>query len=58
MRKIINFGDIEIQKKKFYQHEEPTSIKNININENNPQIKTRRLKKKKANILRKCSGNQ
>ena len=33
MGKIINFGDIEIQKQKFYQHKKPTSTKNINKNE-------------------------
>ena len=32
MEKIIKFGDIEIQKQNFYQHKEPTSIKNIDIN--------------------------
>ena len=26
------FGDIEIQKQKFHQHEGPISIKNINVN--------------------------
>ena len=29
---IIKFGDIEIEKEKFYQHERPTSIKNIDNN--------------------------
>ena len=28
----IKFGDIEIEKEKFYQHERPTSIKNIDNN--------------------------
>ena len=33
MEKIIKFGDIEIQKaKKFHQHKETISIKNIDIN--------------------------
>ena len=32
MEKIIKFGDIEIQKQIFRQHQEPISIKNININ--------------------------
>ena len=27
MGKIIKFGDIEIQKQKFHQYKEPTSIK-------------------------------
>ena len=30
--KIIKFGDIEVQKQKFHQHKEATSIKNIDIN--------------------------
>ena len=29
MEKIIKYGDIEIQKQKFYQHKRPISIKNI-----------------------------
>ena len=33
MEKIIKFGDIEIQEaKKFHQHKETISIKNIDIN--------------------------
>ena len=32
MGKVIKFGDIEIQKQKFYEHKEPISIKNIYIN--------------------------
>ena len=32
MGKVIKFGDIEIQKRKFHQHKEPISIKNIYIN--------------------------
>ena len=31
MEEVIKFGDIEIQKQKFHQHEETISIKNINI---------------------------
>ena len=27
MKKIIKFGDIEIEKQKFHQHKEPISIK-------------------------------
>ena len=30
--KVINFGDIEIQKQKFHQHKQPISIENIDIN--------------------------
>ena len=30
---IIKFGDIEIEKQKFHQHEGPISMKNIDINE-------------------------
>ena len=33
MEKVIKFGDIETQKRKFHQHKEPISIKNIDINE-------------------------
>ena len=29
---IIKFGDIEIEKQKFYQHKKPISIKDIDIN--------------------------
>ena len=29
---IIKFGDIEIEKQKFHQHERPISMKNIDIN--------------------------
>ena len=29
---ITTFGDIEIKKQKFYQHNRPISIKNIDIN--------------------------
>ena len=29
---IIKFGDIEIERQKFYQHRRPISIKNIDIN--------------------------
>ena len=29
---IIKFGNIEIQKQKFYHHKGPISIKNINLN--------------------------
>ena len=29
MKKIIKFGDIEIEKQKFHQHKEPISIKKI-----------------------------
>ena len=29
---IIKFGDIEIEKQKFYQHKRPISIKVIDIN--------------------------
>ena len=32
MEEIIKFGDIEIQKQNLYQHKEPISIKNIDIN--------------------------
>ena len=32
MEKLKKFGDTEIEKRKFHQHEEPTSIKNIDIN--------------------------
>ena len=32
MEKIITFGDIEIRKQKFHQHNSPISIKNIDIN--------------------------
>ena len=32
MEKIIKFGDIEIQKRKFHQHKGAISIKNIDIN--------------------------
>ena len=31
-RANIKFGDIEIEKQKFYLHERPFSIKNIDIN--------------------------
>ena len=31
MEKIIEFGDIEIQKQKFHRHKRPISIKNIDI---------------------------
>ena len=31
-KKIIKFGDIELEKQKFYQHKRPILIKNININ--------------------------
>ena len=31
MEEVIKFGDTEIQKQKFHQHEETISIKNINI---------------------------
>ena len=31
MEKIIKFGDIEIEKQKIHQHEEPISIKIIDI---------------------------
>ena len=31
MAKIIKFGDIEIEKQKIHQNEEPISIKNIDI---------------------------
>ena len=32
MEKIINSGDIEIEKQKFHQHKEPISIQHIDIN--------------------------
>ena len=32
MEKLKKFGDTEIEKRKFHQHKEPTSIKNIDIN--------------------------
>ena len=32
IEKVIKFGNIEFQKLKFHQHEEPISIKNIDIN--------------------------
>ena len=32
MEKVIKFGDIQIRKRKFYQHKGPISIKNIYIN--------------------------
>ena len=32
MKNIIKFRDIEIKKQKFYQHKEPVSIKDIDIN--------------------------
>ena len=32
MEKAIKFGDIEIQKQKFYQYKQLISIKNIDIN--------------------------
>ena len=32
MEKVIKFSDIEIQKQKFHQHQEPISIKTIDIN--------------------------
>ena len=35
MEKIIKFGDVEIEKEKFHQHEEPISIKNIDIFKSN-----------------------
>ena len=50
MEKIINFGDIEIQKQTFYQHEEPISIKNIDINKIVVSIRSL-LAKKNLNIL-------
>ena len=28
MEKVIKFGEIEIQRQKFHQHEEPISMKN------------------------------
>ena len=31
-KKIIKFGDIEIEKKKFHQYKSPLSINNIDIN--------------------------
>ena len=31
MEKVINFGDIEIQRQEFYQHKGPISIKIIDI---------------------------
>ena len=31
-KKIIKFGDIELEKQKFYQDKRPILIKNININ--------------------------
>ena len=33
MEEIITFGDIEIKKQKFHEHEESTSIENIDVNE-------------------------
>ena len=33
IEKIIKFLDIEIQEQRFYEHERPILIKNININE-------------------------
>ena len=30
-KRVITFGDIEIQKQKFHQHKGPISIKNIDI---------------------------
>ena len=32
MEKAIKFGDIDIQKQKFYQYKQSISIKNIDIN--------------------------
>ena len=32
IEKVQKLGDFEIQIQKFYQHEEPASIKNIDIN--------------------------
>ena len=32
-KKIIKFGDTEIEKHKFYQHKNPILITNIDINE-------------------------
>ena len=32
MKKMIKFGDIEIEKQTFHQHKESISIKNINTN--------------------------
>ena len=32
MEKAIKFGDVEIQKQKFYQYKQLISIKNIDIN--------------------------
>ena len=31
MKKALKFGNIEIQKRKFHQHKEPISIKNLDI---------------------------
>ena len=31
-KKIIKFGDIDIENKKFHQHKSPISIDNIDIN--------------------------
>ena len=40
MEKIIKFGDIEIEKQKIHQHEEPISIKNIDISKRQYTIKS------------------
>ena len=34
MEKVIKFGDIEIHKQTFRQHQEPISIKNVDIDKN------------------------
>ena len=31
-KKIVKFGDFEIEKQKFHQHKRPISIKNLDIN--------------------------